>query len=94
MTDKYKTELEDKICRSLGILKTARILSTQEALNLLSNVRMGKEMGIIEDGGIEMNKILVNVQPATLQLSYGKELSPKERDIERARLVRKSLGQM
>ena len=51
-------------------------------------------MGIIEDGGIEMNKILVNVQPATLQLSYGKELSPKERDIERARLVRKSLGQM
>lgn len=94
MTDQYKTELEDKICRSLGILKTARILSTQEALNLLSNVRMGKEMGIIEDGGIEMNKILVNVQPATLQLSYGKELSPKERDIERARLVRKSLGQV
>lgn len=92
MKAQYKSELEDKIWRSLGILKTARILTTQEALNLLSNVRMGKEMGIIEDEGIGMNKILVNVQPATLQLSYGRELSPKERDIERARLVRESLA--
>lgn len=92
MKAQYKSELEDKIWRSLGILKTARILTTQEALNLLSNVRMGKEMGIIEDEGIGMNKILVNVQPATLQLSYGKELSSKERDIERARLVRESLA--
>lgn len=92
MKAQYKSELEDKIWRSLGILKTARILTTQEALNLLSNVRMGKEMGIIENEGIGMNKILVNVQPATLQLSYGRELSPKERDIERARLVRESLA--
>lgn len=92
MKAQYKSELEDKIWRSLGILKTARILTTQEALNLLSNVRMGKEMGIIEDAGIGMNKILVDVQPATLQLSYGRELSPKERDIERARLVRESLA--
>lgn len=92
MKAQYKNELEDKIWRSLGILKTARILTTQEALNLLSNVRMGKEMGIIEDEVIGMNKILVNVQPATLQLAYEGELSPKERDIERARLVRESLA--
>lgn len=92
MKSQYNDELEDKIYRSLGILKTARILSTKEALNLLSNVRMGKEMGIIEDECVGMNKILVNVQPATLQLSYEKEMQSKERDVERARLVRESLG--
>ncbi|MBU3196881.1 protein arginine kinase [Clostridium algidicarnis] len=86
---RYKNELEDKIYRSLGILKSSRILSSKEALDLLSNVRMGIEMEILKDvDKVKLNKLLVETQPATLQLRIGRDLSVKERDIERANLVR------
>ncbi|WP_032123636.1 protein arginine kinase [Clostridium amazonitimonense] len=87
---RYKYELEDKIYRSLGVLKNARILTSKEALDLLSNVRMGVEMSILKDiDKVKLNKLLVETQPATLQLVTGKELKAKERDIERANLIRR-----
>ncbi|MEW8957206.1 protein arginine kinase [Clostridium sp.] len=89
----YKYELEDKIYRSLGILKNSRILPSKEALDLLSNVRLGLEMGIIDDideGFI--NNMLIDIGPASLQFIANKELNPKERDIERAKLVRERLN--
>lgn len=86
---KYKYELEDKMYRSLGILKNAVILTSREALDLISNVRMGIEMGIINNIDKSMlNELLVKTQPASLQLKVGRELSGRERDIERASLVR------
>ncbi|MBU5591708.1 protein arginine kinase [Clostridium sp. MSJ-4] len=87
---RYKYELEDKIYRSLGVLKNARILTSKEALDLLSNVRMGVEMSILKDiDKVKLNKLLVETQPATLQLVTGKELKAKDRDIERANLIRR-----
>lgn len=87
--NKYKYELEDKIYRSLGILRTAVILSSKECLDLLSNVRMGIEMGLIKDMDRGFfNKLLIDTQPYSLQLNIGRELDAKERDIERATLVR------
>lgn len=89
----YKHELEDKIYRSLGILKSAVLLSSKECLNLLSSVRMGVEMGIIKDVKCDIiNPLLVEIQPATLQLIAGGKLSDKERDFNRAKLVRQRLG--
>lgn len=90
--EKQRDELEDDIYRSLGILKYARVISTSEALNLLSRVRMGIEMGIIKD--IEMNKInnlLVNIQPATLQLISGIDAGAGQRDKSRAKILRNEL---
>lgn len=87
---RYKYELEDKIYRSLGILKNAIILNSKEALDLISNVRMGVEMDIIKDISKNMlNELLIETQPATLNVKLGKQLSQKERDIERASLMRK-----
>lgn len=90
--EKQKDELEDDIYRSLGILKYARMVSTSEGLNLLSRVRMGIEMGIIKD--IEINKInnlLVNIQPATLQLISGINAATGQRDKIRAKILREEL---
>ncbi|WP_297636401.1 ATP--guanido phosphotransferase [uncultured Clostridium sp.] len=51
---KYKNEIWDKIYRAYGILKEARILDSIEALDLLSYVRLGVELGIID---IDINTI-------------------------------------
>lgn len=89
----YKYELMDKIYRSLGLLKTAILLDSKECLNLLSNVRMGVEMGIIKDvSRVILNSLLVDTQPATLQQISGKELSNKETDFNRAKLIRERIS--
>jgi protein arginine kinase len=93
MLESYKYELKDKIFRSLGLLKTAVLLDSKECLNLLSNVRMGVEMGIIKDvSRVVLNSLLVEIQPATLQQIFGKELSNKEKNFNRANLVRERMN--
>ncbi|MCX7951517.1 MAG: protein arginine kinase [Clostridiales bacterium] len=93
LLEKQSIELEDELYRSLGILKYARSISTHECLELISKVRMGVEMGIIKDVEMDkLNELFVNVQPATLQIIENRELSPKDRDIIRANLIRKTLN--
>ena len=83
-------KLTDRIYRALGILESARIISNNESMKLLSDVRLGVEMGIIKDIGLEgINEIMLSIQPATLQKLVVREMGPDERDIERANLVRK-----
>lgn len=92
MLEKQRGEFEDSIYRALGILKYARVMTSSECLNLLSRVRMGIEMGILKDVDMDIvNKLIVDSQPATLQLKEGKELGTDERDLIRARVVRESL---
>jgi len=91
-TGTYKYELQDKIFRSLGILKTARVIDSRECLKLLSNVRMGVEMGIINNISKKvLNYLLVNTQPATLAKLFDDKLSVKELNIKRAEYIREKL---
>lgn len=83
---------EDRVYRSLGIFCNARIMSTEESLKLLSDVRLGVDMGIIKNVSLEtLNEIMLTIQPASLQKAAGSQLSPDERDIKRAELIRKKL---
>ncbi len=85
-------EYQDKISRSLGILLTARLISFTEATRLLSNVRMGISEGIIDDITLDtVDKLMVNIQPASLMQTVGKSLTPSERDKFRAEFIKKSL---
>ncbi|KYH28783.1 MULTISPECIES: protein arginine kinase [Clostridium] len=89
---KNRYEIEDKIFRSVGILKSAVMLSSKECLNLLSNVRLGVEMGIIKDiDKNTLNKLLVDIQPASLQKATRQKLFDKQRDLNRAILVKERL---
>ncbi|KUK14642.1 MAG: protein arginine kinase [Synergistetes bacterium] len=84
-------ELEDSIWRAYGILKHARLISSKEAMELLSKVRMGVDMGILPAiDKNKLNELIIKIRPAHLQLSIGKELSPEERDKFRADLIRSS----
>ncbi len=86
-------EVQDTISRSLGILKYAKVITHEEALKLLSNVRLGIEAGqITEFDSAVIDKLMLDVEPATLSVTLGKSLSPHDRDIERAKLIKKALG--
>ncbi len=86
--------VQDKIYRSYGIIQYARLLSNEECMQLLSNVRFGAEAGFFPDIAIDkLNRLLIEIQPATLMKNIGKKLTPAERDRIRAELVRTALTQ-
>ena len=87
-----KDQLEDRIWRSYGMLKAARMITSEEILQLLSQVRMGVNIGLIDD--IEMqtlNELFVLTLPAHLQKLQGCELDSAQRNVIRASYVRKRL---
>lgn len=89
---KDREELEDKISRAYGTLKTSRIITSSETISLMSNVRLGVNMGVLKGVDIKtVNEIFILSQPAHLQKLENKVLSPDQRDIKRADLIRAKL---
>lgn len=85
-------EYQDKIGRSYGILITARLISHNEAVKLLSNLRMGICEGLIDSVDLEtVDSLMLKIQPASLMRHKGTRLSPEERDRVRAELIREEL---
>ena len=85
-------DIQDAISRSLGILRSALVISHDEALKLLSNVRLGIVSKQISDVSSEtIDKLMLAVEPATLTVSLNKNLSAHDRDIERAKLIKAEL---
>ena len=85
--------LHDQVSRAYGILRTAQTISSEETMHLLSKVRMGVNLGLIE--GLPMpklNELFIRTQPAHLQKIRGVELSSADRNIERARYLRRYLN--
>lgn len=88
-----KEEIEDKIWRAYGILKSARVLTSEEVMNLLSAIRLGLGMGTIDLLPLPLiNEILILSQPAHLQKYFNQDMDEDERDIMRAELVRSKLA--
>lgn len=84
--------LEDRIWRSYGTLKSARIITSSETLELLSSVRLGIDIGLIKNIDRKVvNELFVTTQPAHLQKIEGKTLSAPQRDTKRAELLREKL---
>jgi protein arginine kinase len=93
LTQKVGYETEDKIWRSYGILKNARILSITDFLNLTSAVRLGVSLGIIRDINIQdLNKWLFQGLPGHLNVLNTDINNEKEENILRARIIRSNLG--
>jgi protein arginine kinase len=86
-------ELRDTISRSYGTLKYAYRISSDEALKLLSNVKLGIDMGILKDVDKKvLSELMVLIRPAHVQKINGKELNSLERDIKRAELIQTRLN--
>lgn len=88
-----RLETEDKLWRAVGVLKSARLLSSEETMHLLSAIRLGVGLGILPTLSAKIiNEMFLMSQPAHLQKMAGRELSPAERDVERAAYVRERLA--
>jgi protein arginine kinase len=85
MIEQSKADLSDNVSRALGILCTAKKISSEETMHYLSKVRMGVNLGLLQDIKIPiLNKLFIQTQPAHLQKLRGHKLSVADRNIERA----------
>ena len=82
----------DRVGRAYGTLRHAHIIASKEALNLLSLLRLGAELEFFppKTGGT-CDSLLMEIQPAHLQLHSGKKLTPEQRDAIRAEIIRTRL---
>jgi len=93
LLQEMRLQIEDRVARAYGILANARILSSEEAMRLLSDVRLGVSIGVLPQLKPDlMNELMVAMQPAFLQRMEGRELNPVERDKRRAALIRSRLA--
>lgn len=87
--------LEDRLFRSLGTLHYARILTSEEAANCLSDVRLAVDLNLIEDFSIPvLNECMMLIQPGHIQQNAGVALESAERDLYRAKLVQSKLKEV
>jgi protein arginine kinase len=83
------TIIEDKVWRAYGLLRHARSLSFDETMNLLSGVRLGVGLGLVDRCGMyTLNKLLVHTQPAHLAAVEGVHPDDPDLSVRRARYVR------
>jgi protein arginine kinase len=85
--------LHDQVSRAYGVLKTAHQISSEETMHLLSSVRMGINLGLIDDLEIPtVNELFIHTQPAHLQKIQGRNLEVDDRNVARAQYLRSRLG--
>lgn len=87
-----REELLNRVGRAYGILRYAHIISTQEAMALLSNLRLSVNLGLNEEvSQQDLNELTILIGSAFLQKIMGRELRNEERDVQRAALIREKL---
>ncbi len=92
LIDESHNDLQDRVSRAYGILCSAQAISSEETMHLLSSVRMGINLGLIDNVEIPtVNQLFIHTQPAHLQKIRGTELSTADRNAERAEYLQRHL---
>ena len=82
-------DLEDRLYRDFGVLSNARKISEEEARELISNVKLGTDLGIIQElNDTKISELMLYTKPAILSIRVGKKLSVYEQEIERANVIK------
>ncbi|HEY3266013.1 MAG TPA: ATP--guanido phosphotransferase [Armatimonadota bacterium] len=93
LLDEEEGSLADAAWRAYGILMYARRLTTAEALDLLSKLKLGLDLNLLNVVARKtVQSLFLAVRPASLQAASGRTLDPKARDRARADLIRHALG--
>lgn len=88
-----RREVEDKLYRSWGTMKYARIMGGKEFMQLLSDARLAVALELITDVTLkDLNVLMIAVQPAALQKHAGQALSAEETDVARAAFIRNAIN--
>ncbi len=93
LVERNSSLLDDRIHRAVGALRCARLLGAEEAMKLLSRLRLGIHLGRLPELDLSViNRLLLQIQSAHLQLHVGADLNPEQRREARAKLVREALA--
>lgn len=87
-----RLQITDKLMRSWGEFTNARLMTNKEFLARLSDARLASDLGLIPVSAAQLNKLMGDVQPATLERNAGRTLKSEERDELRAEIIRKTLA--
>lgn len=91
---KDSIELEDRIYRAFGIFTNCIKISSEEARELLSEIKLGTDLGIINEiNDLKVKKLQLYTKPATLQKYFGKQMDNYERDMKRAEAIKQIMGE-
>ena len=89
---KDELDLQDIIYRSYGILTNCRKISLEETRKLLSNIKLGTDLGILQElTDLQVQKLYLYTKPANLQKYLGNQYDAIERDIKRAEVIKQIL---
>ena len=92
LIQKRSNTLWDQIGRAYGVLTYAHAMTSKEALNLLSIIKLGVDLGAFpEDRRLPIDELFIDTQPAHLQKSSQQKLNAEERDHLRAEIIRERL---
>lgn len=84
--------LEDKVYRAYGTMRYARMMNSREALQRISDLRLGVELGVFKSLSYDLiNELIILTRPAFLVKKAGRDLSEVERDSFRAEIIRRRL---
>ncbi len=87
---KKQINLENGVYRAYGLLLYSSKISSEECRKLLSDVKLGTDLGIIKElNDMQVNKLQLYTKPGNLQKYFGKILAGEERDIKRAEIIKK-----
>lgn len=94
LTRESRDALHDRVSRAFGTLCNATMMTSEETMDLLSSVRLGINLGFLEDKITipTVNELFIHTQPAHLQKLMGAPLDGEERNSARARYLRSRLG--
>ena len=92
LIQKKSNTLWDQIGRAYGVLTYAHAMTSKEALNLLSIIKLGVDLGTFpEDRRLPIDQLFIDTQPAHLQKTSQQKLNAEERDHLRAQIIRDRL---
>lgn len=88
---KTKYEVEDKVMRAYAVLRSAVMLDEEETVKLLSAVRFGAEVSLIDVDRSKLNKILLSIDNNSIASNFDEKLDKRRIRYERAQIVKKML---
>lgn len=93
LLDQDSEALADRAWRAYGVLRHARRISTSETLALLSDLKLGTDLNLVDAVRRRtVQQLFLAVRPASLQAASGRTLDPTRRDRARAALIREKLA--
>ncbi|MGC9451206.1 MAG: ATP--guanido phosphotransferase [Oceanipulchritudo sp.] len=93
LLEKQPSQVLDKIGRAYGILKNSHLLTSQEAVNLLSLMRLAIDIGLLPvDQRSQIDRMMMEIQPGHVQCTANADIEPSQRDQMRAARIREQFA--